>query len=68
MQQQIRAQIDERPFQRFSIQMNDGRSIEVPNYDHIMVGQFATTVEDDTGVIRILPYRNISGITVDTNN
>jgi hypothetical protein len=64
MQQQIKAQVEERPFQPFSIELNDGRSIPVPNYEHIMVGQFAATIEDDAGIIRILPYRNISGLTI----
>ena len=66
MQQQIKFQIEERPFRPFSIQMNDGRSIEVPNYEHIIVGQFAATIEDDAGIIHILPYRNMSGLTIDT--
>jgi hypothetical protein len=68
MQQQIKEQVSRRPFRPFSIQINDGRSIEVPHEDHIIVGQFAVTIEDDAGIVRILPYRNVSGITVDTSD
>ena len=68
MNEQIKALIDTEPFQRFSIQINDGRSVEVPNPDHVIVGRFAVTIEDDAGIIRILAYRNISGLTVMTAN
>ena len=46
--------------------MTDGRSIDVPHPDHVIVGKFAVTIEDDEGVVRILGYRNISGLTVPT--
>jgi hypothetical protein len=61
MNEQIKAQVETVPFQPFSIQMNDGRSVEVPHPDHVIVGRFATTVEDDAGIIRILPYRASAG-------
>jgi hypothetical protein len=66
MNEQIKALIDTEPFQSFSIQTNDGRSVEVPHPDHVIVGRFAVTIEDDTGIVRILAYRNISGLTVPT--
>ena len=68
MNEQIKALIDTEPFQRFSIQINDGRSVEVPHPDHVIVGRFAVTIEDDAGIIRILADRNISGLTVMTAN
>lgn len=61
MNEQIKAQLTAVPFQRFSIQMNDGRSVEVPHPDHVIMGKFAVTVEDDAGIVYILAYRNISG-------
>ena len=67
MNDQIKTQIETEPFQPFSIQMNDGRSIDVPHPDHAIAGRFAATIEDDNGIIRILPYRNMSGLTVDPN-
>jgi hypothetical protein len=63
MNEQIKAQIEAKPFQNFSIAINDGRSIEVPHPDHVLMGRFAVVVEDDDGVMRILAYRNISGLT-----
>jgi hypothetical protein len=66
MNEQIKAQLDKKPFQRFLIHANDGRSVEVPHPDHVIVGRFAVTVEDDNGVVRIFPYRNISGLTIPT--
>ena len=68
MNEQIKAQIETKPFQRFFIDINDGRSVEVPHPDHVIVGRFAVTVEDDAGIVRILAYRNISGLTVATAN
>jgi hypothetical protein len=68
MNEQIKAQIEARPFKRFFIDVNDGRSVEVPHLDHVIVGRFAVTVEDDAGIVRILAYRNISGLTVPTAN
>ena len=68
MNEQIKAQIETKPFQRFFIDINDGRSVEVPHPDHVIVGRFAVTVEDDAGIVRILAYRNISGLTVPTAN
>jgi hypothetical protein len=68
MNEQIKAQLDAKPFKRFSIETNDGRSIEVPHPDHVIVGRFAVTIEDDDGIIRILAYRNISGLTIPTGN
>jgi hypothetical protein len=64
MNEQIKAQLEAAPFQPFSVQMNDGRSIDVPHPDHTIVGRFAFTIEDDDGIIRILAYRNMSGLTV----
>jgi hypothetical protein len=64
MNKQIRAQIEAKPL--FSIVVTDGRSIDVPHPDHVIVGKFAVTIEDDEGVVRILGYRNISGLTVPT--
>jgi hypothetical protein len=63
MNEQIRAQIEAKPFRKFSIEVTDGRSIDVPRPDHVIVGKFAVTIEDDGGVVRILGYRNISGLT-----
>jgi hypothetical protein len=65
MNEQVRAQIEAKPFRKFSIEVTDGRSIDVPRPDHVIVG-FAVTIEDDEGVVRILGYRNISGLTVPT--
>jgi hypothetical protein len=66
MNEQIRAQIDAKPFRKFSIEVTGGRSIDVPHPDHVIVGKFAVTIEDDEGVVRILGYSNISGLTVPT--
>ena len=66
MNEQIKAQLEAKPFQPFSIESNDGRSVVVPHPDHIIVGKFAVTVEDDAGIVRILAYRNISGLTIST--
>lgn len=66
MNEQIKAQLEAKPYQPFSIETNDGRSVTVPHPDHIIVGKFAVTVEDDWGVVRILAYRNVSGLTVST--
>jgi hypothetical protein len=64
MNEQIRAQIEAKPFRKFSIEVTDGRSIDVPHPDHVIVGKFAVTIEDDEGVVRIFGYRNISGLAV----
>jgi hypothetical protein len=66
MNEQIRARIEAKPFRKFSIEVTDGRSIDVPHPDYVIVGKFAVTIEDDEGVVRILGYRNISGLTVPT--
>jgi hypothetical protein len=66
MNEQIRAQIEAKPFRKFSIEVTDGRSIDVPHPDHVIVVKFAVTIEDDEGIVRILRYRNISGLTVPT--
>ena len=68
MNEQIKALIDTEPFQRFFIDINDGRSVEVPHPDYVIVGRFAVTIEDDAGIVRILAYRNISGLTLPTAN
>jgi len=68
MNQQIKAQLETKPFRPFSIEINDGRSVNVPHPDHVLMGRFAVVVEDDAGVMRILAYRNISGLTVPTAN
>ena len=54
MNEQIRAQIEAKPFRKFSIEVTDGRSIDVPHPDHVIVGKFAVTIEDDEGIVRIL--------------
>ena len=64
MNEQVRAQIEAKPFRKFSIEVTDGRSIDVPRPDHVIVGKFAVTIEDDEGVVRILGYRDISGNTL----
>ncbi|HSZ78671.1 MAG TPA: hypothetical protein VK775_14815 [Chthoniobacterales bacterium] len=66
MNEQIRARIEAKPFRKFSIEVTNGRSIDVPHPDYVIVGKFAVTIEDDEGVVRILGYRNISGLTVPT--
>jgi hypothetical protein len=66
MNEQIRAPIEAQPFRRFCVKATDGRSIDVPHPDHVMVGKFAVAIEDDDGVVRILGYRNVSGLTVPT--
>jgi hypothetical protein len=66
MNEQIRARIEAKPFRKFSIEVTDGRSIDVPHPDYVIVGKFAVTIEDDEGVVRILGYRNISGLSVPT--
>ena len=68
LNEQIKALIQTEPFQRFFIDINDGRSIEVSHPDYVIVGRFAVTIEDDAGVVRILAYRNISGLTLPTAN
>jgi hypothetical protein len=40
MNEQIRAQIEAKPFRKFSIEVTDGRSIDVPYPDHVIVGKF----------------------------
>jgi len=66
MNEQIKEQLEAKPFRRFSVQTNDGRSTDVPHPDHTILGRYALVVEDDAGVVRILAYRNISGLTVPT--
>jgi hypothetical protein len=66
MNEQIRAQIEAKPIRKFSIEVTDGRSIDVPHSNHVIVGKFAVTIEDDEGIVCILGYRNISGLTVPT--
>jgi hypothetical protein len=64
--EQIKEQLEARPLKPFSVQTNDGRSTEVPHPDHTIFGRFALVVEDAAGVVRILAYRNINGLTVPT--
>ena len=68
MNEQIRAQIEAKPFRKFFIEVTDGRSIDVPHPDHVIVGKFAVTIEDDEGIVRIVRYHNISGLTVPTGS
>jgi hypothetical protein len=68
MNEQIKEQLENRPFRTFTVHTNDGRSVEVPHPDHAILGRFALVVEDDRGVVRILAYRNISGLTVPTGD
>ena len=66
MNEQIGAQIEAKPFRKFSVEVTDGRSNDVPHPDHVIVGKFAVTIEDDEGIVRSLGYRNIRGLTVPT--
>ena len=66
MNEQIGAQIEAKPFRKFSVEVTDGRSNDVPHPDHVIVGKFAVTIEDDEGIVRIVRYHNISGLTVPT--
>ena len=67
MIEDIKAHLEHQPFIPFSIQMNDGRSIDVPHRDHVSVMRFVVVVEDGAGTVRVLPARNVSGITFATN-
>jgi hypothetical protein len=60
----IKAHLETKPFIPFSIEMNDGRSIRVPHSDHIGVFTYSVAVEDDRGAVRVLPSRNMSGLTI----
>jgi hypothetical protein len=60
----IRAHLETKPFVPFSIHMNDRRTIQVPHLDHIGVFTYSVAVEDDKGAVRVLPARNISGVTI----
>jgi len=63
MNEKIKTQLENKPFRPFSIEVKDGRSVAVPHPDHVLVGRFAVVVEDGDGVMRILSYHNISGLT-----
>src|SRR5260370_31251639 len=54
--EQIKALIETEPFQRFFIDINDGRSVEVQHPDKVIVVRFAVTIEDDATLVRIFAY------------
>jgi hypothetical protein len=65
VREELQRLLSNKPFLPFTIRMNDGRAIEVPRLDD--VGPLATwavvvLTTDDT--FDILPYRNMSGLTV----
>jgi hypothetical protein len=67
MIQDIKAHLERSEFVPFLIEMNDGRSIRAPSRDHIGVLIHAVAVEDDDGAVRVLASRNISGLTIPTD-
>jgi hypothetical protein len=60
----IRARLETKQFVPFSIQMNGGRTIQVPHLGHIGVFTYSVAVEDDQGTVRVLPARDISAVTI----
>jgi hypothetical protein len=51
----------------FSIQMNDGRSIDVAPGEYIQGLTHYVVHEDKGGLLRVLAIRNISGFTMNKN-
>jgi len=48
----------------FSIEMNDGRSINIEPGDYFTGLMYYVVHQDKTGLLRILAIRNISGFTM----
>ena len=63
MIEDLRKLIRATPFMPFTLQMTDGRAFRVPHPDHIFVYPSGLIgVEDDEGVVNLLPSIHLSGI------
>jgi hypothetical protein len=52
------------PFLPFTVHVADGRAFPVPHPDHILVtSKGLVVIEDDAGLVDILPILLVSGIT-----
>jgi hypothetical protein len=64
MRDELERLIQRKPFMPFTIRMNDGRGLEVSRLDDIGPLSTWAVVVLSEDVFDILPYRNMSGITV----
>ena len=63
MLEELRNRIKAIPFLPFSVRVVDGRSFLVPHSDHILVtSKGLVAIENDEGLLDILPSLMISGI------
>lgn len=63
MLEEIRNRIKAVPFLPFIVRVADGRSFSVPHSDHILVtSKGLVAIENDEGLLDILPSLMISGI------
>ncbi len=63
MLEEIRNRIKAVPFLPFTVRVADGRSFLVPHSDHILVtAKGLVVIENDQGLLDILPILLISGI------
>ena len=67
MLEEIRNRIKAVPFLPFTVRVPDGRSFPVPHSDHILVtSKGLVVIENDEGLLDILPVLLISGISTQT--
>jgi hypothetical protein len=60
----IRRQMEQIPFEPFTIRMSDGHEYPVPTTDHIYLppGGTRIVVSDDEGAVAVLPVLHMTGV------